>query len=126
MSMIGLLLTLGGGRVAFWCPGCKTHHQVNIEPHPQGQGPIWGFNGDYDRPTFTPSVLCTSGHYVPGWSKADCWCSVEERTGEKSAFDCFRCHSFVTDGQIQFLGDCTHALAGQTVPLKSVILQTED
>jgi hypothetical protein len=27
------------------------------------------------------------------------------------------CHSFVTDGKIQFLGDCTHALAGQTVEL---------
>jgi hypothetical protein len=24
---------------------------------------------------------------------------------------------FVTDGRIQFLGDCTHALAGQTVDL---------
>ncbi len=29
------------------------------------------------------------------------------------------CHSFVTDGQIQFLGDCTHKLAGQTVPLSA-------
>ena len=27
------------------------------------------------------------------------------------------CHSFVKAGNIQFLGDCTHALAGQTVPL---------
>ena len=27
------------------------------------------------------------------------------------------CHTFVTDGRIQFLGDCTHALAGQTVDL---------
>lgn len=27
------------------------------------------------------------------------------------------CHSFIRDGQIQFLSDCTHALAGQTVPL---------
>ena len=27
------------------------------------------------------------------------------------------CHSFVSDGQWQFLGDCTHALAGQTVPV---------
>lgn len=25
------------------------------------------------------------------------------------------CHSFVTAGRIQFLGDSTHALAGQTV-----------
>lgn len=24
---------------------------------------------------------------------------------------------FIRDGQIQFLGDCTHALAGKTVPL---------
>jgi hypothetical protein len=27
------------------------------------------------------------------------------------------CHSFITDGRIQFLGDCTHRLAGQTVPI---------
>ena len=27
------------------------------------------------------------------------------------------CHSFVTGGRIQFLSDCTHALAGQTVDL---------
>jgi hypothetical protein len=27
------------------------------------------------------------------------------------------CHSFVTNGKIQFLADCTHKLAGQTVEL---------
>lgn len=27
------------------------------------------------------------------------------------------CHSFIKDGKIQFLGDCTHALANQTVDL---------
>lgn len=27
------------------------------------------------------------------------------------------CHSFVRAGKIEFLGDCTHALKGQTVPL---------
>jgi hypothetical protein len=27
------------------------------------------------------------------------------------------CHSFVTDGRIQFLTDCTHAFAGRTVDL---------
>jgi hypothetical protein len=32
-----------------------------------------------------------------------------------------RCHSFVVDGQIQFLGDCTHKLAGQTVPLPVLV-----
>src|SRR5436309_254590 len=28
------------------------------------------------------------------------------------------CHSFVRDGLIEFLGDCTHPLAGRTVPLE--------
>lgn len=27
------------------------------------------------------------------------------------------CHSFVVDGRMQFLGDCTHALAGQMVDI---------
>lgn len=27
------------------------------------------------------------------------------------------CHSFVKNGTIQFLGDCTHKLVNQTVPL---------
>ena len=30
------------------------------------------------------------------------------------------CHSFITDGRIQFLGDCTHELKGQTVELPEV------
>jgi hypothetical protein len=29
----------------------------------------------------------------------------------------YRCHSFVKDGQIQFLGDCFHTLKGKTVDL---------
>lgn len=29
-----------------------------------------------------------------------------------------QCHSFVTNGQIQFLSDSTHALSGQTVDLQ--------
>jgi hypothetical protein len=28
-----------------------------------------------------------------------------------------RCHSFVREGRIKFLSDCTHELAGQTVDL---------
>jgi hypothetical protein len=27
------------------------------------------------------------------------------------------CHSFVTDGKIQFLSDCTHSLANTTVEI---------
>jgi len=38
--------------------------------------------------------------------------------GEKVDVPDMCCHSFITDGQIKFLGDCTHELAGQTVALK--------
>ena len=53
----------------------------------------WAWNGSMDRPTFTPSLLCNQHDPAS------------------------RCHSFVTDGRIQFLSDCYHALAGQTVDL---------
>lgn len=108
-----VLRSLEDNRVAFWCPGCKGAHQVAVG---EGEGPRWGYNQNPETPTFTPSVLIRSGHYIPG-HEGDCWCSFEARTGRKPGFGCFACHSFVTDGKIQFLCDCTHALAGQTVPL---------
>ena len=67
----------------FWCPGCRCYHYFSV--------PRWTFNGDLDRPTFTPSLLCNPDH-APS-----------------------RCHLFMTDGRIRFLGDCYHELAGQVV-----------
>ena len=101
----------------FRCPGCQQTHVVPIG---EGDGPRWGYNGNDDAPTFTPSILVQSGHHAPGHKGGDCWCNFEARTGRKSGFACGVCHSFVNDGQIQFLGDCTHALAGQTVPLPDI------
>lgn len=69
----------------FYCPGCKTLHQFDSR---------WRFDGDYEHPTFTPSLLM----YGP-------------------APDRGRCHLFLKQGMIQFLNDCQHELAGQTVPL---------
>lgn len=54
---------------------------------------VWTFNGDDDHPTIQPSI------HVQGGSTS------------------INCHSFVTDGRIQFLGDSSHHLAGQTVEL---------
>lgn len=111
MAALGTKLRLiEGGRVAFFCPGCRRRHVIVVEgPH------AWGFNGNGDRPTFTPSVL---------------WQGAEELTDEQVAAYYrgeglpekvpVRCHSFVTDGQIQFLSDCSHALAGQTVSLPDI------
>lgn len=99
-----------GGHVIF-CPGCEgTHH---LQPG------VWSFNGDMHKPTFSPSLLYTSGHCVQGQQDKLCWCTYEQRTGRKPPKfgRCGVCHSFVRDGKIQYLGDSTHALAGQTVPL---------
>ena len=38
--------------------------------------------------------------------------------GEKIGMIDAICHSFITDGSIEFLPDCTHELAGKTVPLE--------
>lgn len=102
------LRTLEGGRVMFFCPGCKTGHQVRVDP---AFGPVWGFNGNGDAPTFTPSVLCSGTEPITDEEHA------RIMGGEKVTPRPKICHSFVTDGRIQFLGDCTHALAGQTVDL---------
>lgn len=99
----------------FFCPGCKEDHIVWVGG---GSGPRWTYNGNPERPTFAPSILIRSGHFASHWKEGDsCWCTWREEEGEDPGFACGICHSFVTDGAIQFLPDCTHALAGQTVQL---------
>ena len=119
MGALGAKLrTVGGGLVAFWCPGCDEAH--NLRPRIEGApSPSWEFNGDGDRPTFSPSVLVTCGHYVSSFKPGDsCWCTYNAEHPERpSHAQCGRCHSYVRNGEIQFLADSTHALAGQTVPL---------
>jgi len=36
------------------------------------------------------------------------------------------CHYFLKGGMLQFLGDCTHTLAGQTVPLPELAPHVRD
>ena len=111
------------GGILFWCPGCDGAHQVMVG---EGPGPRWGYNGNPDAPTFTPSVLVRSGHYCNGQEGKDCWCNYEKRFGRPAPVKCTVCHSFVTDGRIQFLDDCTHALAGQTVDLPDFDQELKD
>lgn len=109
MGARGVFRVAEGGRLLFWCPGCDGAHQVQVG---DGPGPRWGFNGDHNRPTFTPSVLVRGTQPITDDEHA------RIMSGERITPRPMVCHSFVMDGQIQFLGDCTHALAGQTVPLK--------
>lgn len=82
----------------FECPGCGHHHAVWTKESNWPNGPRWDFNGNIEKPTFSPSLL------------------VRIPNGEKVKI----CHSFVRDGKIQFLGDCTHDLAGKTVELPEI------
>ena len=90
--------------VSFEGPGCKMGHSLYVDATPADiVGPRWSFNGNLRAPTFHPSIKVTGGLDDKGhWN------------------DKAICHSFVVDGRIQFLGDCTHALAGQTVDLPEV------
>lgn len=85
----GKFRVIEGGRLLFYCPGCDSPHTIR-----HGKKHDWTFDGDYDQPTISPSVLTRGGH-------------KRERI----------CHLFLKKGQLQFLGDCTHKLAGKTVPL---------
>jgi len=65
--------------------------------------PNWSWNGDTEYPTLRPSILTQFT-----WG--------EERT-------VYRCHSFVNDGVVQFLSDCSHELKDKTVQLLEVTLE---
>lgn len=59
----------------------------------------WTWNGDVERPTIKPSVLNRFENY------------------DNIIGNTFVNHIWITDGQVIFLGDCTHDLKGQTLDL---------
>lgn len=104
--------------VSFVCPGCHTKHTIPVG----SQSGAWTYNKNPESPTLSPSILVTSGHYVAGHDPRGCWCTYNATHPEEADpdFQCGRCHSYVTNGQIQFLSDCSHELAGKTVSLPDV------
>ena len=109
MGMISRKLrSVEGGGLMFWCPGCDGAHMVRVG---EGDGPRWGYNGNPEAPTFTPSILVRGTRPIT---------DEEHRlimSGTAVKTEPTVCHSFVTAGRIQFLADCTHDLAGFTVDL---------
>lgn len=89
-----------------WCEGCGNGHEINVDS-PNSSGAKWTFDGNFARPTFAPSINMKvntpdmGGHYQP-----DIKSTV--------------CHYFIRSGQIQYLPDCTHALAGKTIELPDI------
>ena len=94
----------------FWCPGCREPHSFRTSTEHLGETnkPVWTFNGDADNPTFSPSL------------------GIKDWDEEARTFRGYRCHLFVRDGQIQFLDDSKHALAGQTVEMADSVSMYRD
>ncbi len=82
------------------CPACKTTHYIAVGK-PLNNGACWTFNGDLECPTFSPSIRIK-------YPNVD-----------------YCCHYFVREGNIEFCGDCTHELAGQTISLEAVFENTD-
>ena len=75
----------------FICPGCNCEHVFND---------TWKFNYDFENPTVKPSVL------------------VRGFLGFKNEEPFYgTCHSYIKNGKIRFLEDCSHDLKNQTVEL---------
>lgn len=96
--------------IGFWCPGCNTLHVFDER---------WKFDGNYEEPTFTPSLRTSSGHYVTGAPRqpdGKCgWCESAKARGVESI--CGVCHLNVHKGKLMFHMDCTHSMRGQAVPM---------
>jgi hypothetical protein len=59
----------------------------------------WSWNGDTEKPTLRPSIL------------------TQFYWGEDQVL--YKCHSFVEDGIVQFLTDCSHENLGKSLELES-------
>lgn len=69
---------------------------VQIKGRREGTG-NWMWNGCVEKPTLRPSIL-----------------------NDFRPHNSLRCHTWITDGQVIFLDDCTHELRGKTLDLLDV------
>lgn len=113
-----VLMVLAGGH-AFWCPGCEMTHRIMVRSTDAPSGPSWAWNGDPVRPTYSPSILVRFYRMSPEGA-AMLQRGEKPPNGDRYPGKDEICHSFVSEGQIKFLDDCTHRLAGQTVPLPPI------
>lgn len=105
MSQVSAKLRRMSDAYAHWCPGCQDIHRLPDS---------WQFNGNVDRPSFTPSfkhsgyqvVKDANGKWTGEWVRDDRGNPVPEV-----------CHYTLTDAMLNFCADSTHALAGKSVPL---------
>lgn len=122
-DVVAILDVVGRGRsVLFTCPGCGENHCLPVDELNRSS-PRWLWNGSTSRPTLEPSILMRTTRLtergreqyqtiIDGGGDGERWKDLDREE--------VVCHSFVRDGSIEFLGDCSHSLAGRTIPLSPV------
>lgn len=81
--------------------------------HVEGEGNAWLF--------WCPGCATHHAPAVARWSRAGSTTSPTLSPSVVTEYaDGRRCHLFVREGKLVFLDDCTHALAGQTVPMEPI------
>lgn len=106
MTILALPVRIGAGRYEPCSVDEASHVTLDI-PGPVGRLTLpvmtkgtragtgnWTWNGSTTAPTLRPSLKTTGHDYL--------------------------CHTWITDGQAQYLDDCSHELRGQTKPLNPV------
>lgn len=73
------------------CKGCGYEHAFAL----RSDGGNHEFNMDLENPTISPSLM---QNFTPGKT----------------------CHSYIKNGKIQYLNDCHHKLAGQTIEMEDI------
>lgn len=92
------------------CLGCGCTHEIPIVEGTHYSKAKWGFNNNLEKPTFTPSLHIRTGKYAdPNYIDPVDWPNASKV-----------CHSFITDGKIQYLGDCTHEYVNKTIELPDI------
>jgi hypothetical protein len=100
-----------GDAYVFFCPACENMHFFAVNA---SKGPSWAFNGNPASPTFSPSLKITGT--IP-------LTESEYKTvmsGQLVAPKPMCCHLNITDGKIQYHGDCTHSFRNQTIEMGDV------
>lgn len=108
---------------AHWCPACKEMHVFTTERNAGSAGPQWTFDGNAASPTFSPSMKIT-GKQIER-DEGGKWTGEWVRDQNGNAVD-YCCHYILTAGVLNYCGDSTHALKGQSVPLPDLPAHAED
>ena len=117
-------------------PNEATHLQIHMPgPFPYRLLPVmisgtrkgtnnWTWNGDIEKPTLKPSILTKTKIFTKRgnedykkWYDNGCPELVKETNFESEEVIC---HTWINDGKVIFLDDCTHEFKGQTVDLLNI------